>query len=148
MNKMSPTPSIDALDVKVQNLEKTVDEIKIERRESQKILVDTLKSLQENAVRQTTIMELNQERAKQQDVRLDKMDEKLDQVNIDVQTIKVRSETMLSEDKSNDSEEKTKWYQSFITTDRKFFWIVFLIILGTVLGMKIPEIMSFLKLII
>ncbi|WP_216638205.1 hypothetical protein, partial [Brevibacillus brevis] len=123
-------------------------EIKIERRESQKILVDTLKSLQENAVRQTTIMELNQERAKQQDVRLDKMDEKLDQVNIDVQTIKVRSETMRSEDRSNDTEEKTKWYQSFITTDRKFLWFILLIILLTALGMKVPEIMSFLKLMI
>ncbi len=93
-------------------------------------------------------MELNQERAKQQDVRLDKMDEKLDQVNIDVQTIKVRSETMRSEDRSNDTEEKTKWYQSFITTDRKFLWFILLIILLTALGMKVPEIMSFLKLMI
>ncbi|ATF13714.1 hypothetical protein A616_17500 [Brevibacillus brevis X23] len=146
---MSPTPSIDALVVKVQNLEKTVDEIKIERRESQKILVDTLKSLQENAVRQTTIMEVMEERAKQQDVRLDKMDEKLDQVNIDVQTIKVRSETMLSEDKNEfDKDSKSTWYQNFISNNQKFIWVIVLITLGVALGLKVPEIMSFLKIFI
>jgi seryl-tRNA synthetase len=143
---MSSTPSIDALDVKVQNLEKTVDEIKIERRESQKILVDTLKSLQENAVRQTTIMEVMEERAKQQDVRLDKMDEKLDQVNIDVQTIKVRSETMLSEDKNESKSDNSNWLQNLAGNYQKQLWIAFILLLGTALGFKFPDLLSLLKL--
>lgn len=145
---MSSSPSLDALEVRVQNLEKNVEDIKTERRESQKLLTETLKTLQDNTVRQTALMEKMEQRAEKQDVRLDKMDEKLDQVNIDVQTIKVRSETMRSDDTNNESTEKTNWYQSFITSDRKFLWFILLIVLLTALGMKAPEIMSFLKLLI
>lgn len=134
-------PSLEVFAVKIERLEKEVGELRVEQKEDRKVLL-------ENVVRQTALMEKMEQRAEKQDVRLDKMDEKLDQVNIDVQTIKVRSETMRSDDTNNESTEKTNWYQSFITSDRKFLWFILLIVLLTALGMKAPEIMSFLKLLI
>lgn len=131
--------SLEVFAVKIDRLEKEVNELRLEQKEDRKVLL-------ENVVRQTALMEKMEQRAEKQDQRLDKMDEKLDQVNIDVQTIKVRSENSQLEDKGNDSIGKMDWYQSFITNDRKFLWLIFLIILGAVLGIKTPDILSFFKL--
>ncbi|RNB52694.1 hypothetical protein EDM57_21135 [Brevibacillus gelatini] len=140
---MPPTPSLEALEVRLNNLEKNVEDIKAEQRESQKLLTETLKKLQDNVIRQTTLMEKNEQRAEKQEQRLDKIDEKLEQVNVDVQTIKVRSEINHSGHQNESGEQSTiSWLQNFSSLNNKYLWFAFYLILGTLLGLKVPDIMK------
>ena len=130
--------SLEVFSVKIDRLEKEVNELRLEQKEDRKVLL-------ENVVRQTALMEKMEQRSEKQDQRLDKMDEKLDQVNIDVQTIKVRSELNQLEGQADSGRlASTNWFQNFISSNNKYLWIAFFLVLGTILGLKVPDIMRLL----
>lgn len=135
---MSSNTSLEVLEFKVDRLEKNLSDIQLDQKEDRKILL-------ENVVRQTVLMEKMEQRAERQDQRLDKMDEKLDQVNVDIQTIIVSSGTKQGSNKQEESEEKSMWYQTYISSNTKYFWIILILILGSLLGMKANEILAFLQ---
>lgn len=141
---MSSPPTLETIEVRVTNLEKKVDEFKADRKEDQKVMMDTLKSLQDNSVRQTIIMEMMEQRAEKQDQRLDKIDETLVKVNLDVQTIKTRSETKTKETEGD----KPNWYQNYISSNTRFLWATLFLVLGTVLGFTVQDILAFFKILV
>lgn len=150
---MSSPLSLDALTIKVENLEKEVAEIKHDRREIDKLLMDAILSLEKNSERQTVLMEKMQEHVEKQDQRLnkldeklddkfEKMDEKIDKVNLEVQAIKTRGELELQET-ATDSNKNLFW--TFMESNGKFVlvaFILFLLVIAVLMGVNIEDLLK------
>lgn len=133
---MTSPPTLGALDVKIEKTAKELDEfkqdikeemkeIKISIKDSEKLFNETIVTMRESDVSMkenikwlTTIAE--QQREEMKLIRESKV-----------------------ESKTND-EIHTKWYQGFISTDRKNVWIVLLVVLGGLLGYKAQDVLKFL----
>lgn len=151
---MSSPPNLEALGVRVDRLEKEVDEIKVTWRENQKLLTDAILSIEKHGERQTAHMEILQQHVMKQDqqinkldekvdTRFEKMDEKLDQVNMDVLAIKTRSETISKITQDNNS--KSKFWSFMDSYGRYLLVVMILLLLGGLLvaGVKPNELIKF-----
>lgn len=135
------SPTLDVLAVRVDILEKDFEELSSEQKGNQKIVIDAiLKNQETNAeikeyiAQQTVHMQVLQQHVIKQDQQLAKMDEKLDQVNLDVQAIKVRRE--------HEEEPNGDRFGNFISENGKpLIWVIilFLLVILAVLGFSAED---------
>jgi seryl-tRNA synthetase len=136
---------IEALEVRVKNLEKEMDAVKLEQKEQRAMIVNNLFVLQENMVHLKTLMKELAANSEKQDKRLDKMDEKLDQVNLDLQAIKIRSES-LEKDAENKTDRDKNAFWTFIDSYGRYVLvalILFLLITLMAAGVKPDDLIKF-----
>jgi seryl-tRNA synthetase len=136
---------IEALEVRVRNLEKEMDAVKLEQKEQRAMIVNNLFVLQENMVHLKTLMKELAANSEKQDKRLDKMDEKLDQVNLDLQAIKIRSES-LEKNKDDKSTNNKNVFWGFIDSYGRYVLVAMILLLLITLlaaGVKPDDLIKF-----
>lgn len=133
---MSSPPTLEALDVKIEKTVKEFDdfkhdikeemkEIKISIKDSEKLFNETIVTMRESDASMKENIKWLTTIAQQQREEL----------------------TLIREIKAepkNSDDIHTKWYQGFISGDRKNLWIVVLVLLCALLGYKAQDIISFL----
>lgn len=154
---MPPTLGLEALGVKVESIEKEIDELKNDRRESQKDLMDVIRSNQETNIeikeyiaKQTVHMEMLQQHVMKQDQQMVKMDEKVDdkfekmnekvdKVSHDVQVIKTQNEVSKTENNTVASV-----VSGFLKENGKPLLIILAVIVAGIFGLNFKEVVSLL----
>lgn len=122
---MSSPPQLEVLEVRIENLEKSVGKL-VEKAEKDS---ENNTAIREAIVKLSVLMEKQDERNEKQEKRLDQQDRKLDDVKQDIQTLRIDISAINQPDEIH-----TKWYQGFISSDRRNVWIVLVLLLAALLG--------------
>jgi phosphoglycerate-specific signal transduction histidine kinase len=108
------------LEVKITNIEKELDEVKLDAKDHRKIYSETIVALRENISRLTVLAEKSDERLARQDKKMDDF-----HININQELSNLRQ----------DMTRNTTWYQNFFDNNFgqlvKWLFVVILVLLGS-----------------
>ncbi|GED72725.1 hypothetical protein BRE01_64270 [Brevibacillus reuszeri] len=133
---MSSPPTLEALDVKIEKTVKEFDDFKQDIKEEMKEIKTSIKD-SEKLFNETIVTMRESDASMKENIKwLTTIAQQQREELTLIREIKV--------DPKNSDDIHTKWYQGFISGDRKNLWIVVLILLCALLGYKAQDIISFL----
>jgi predicted RNA-binding protein with EMAP domain len=124
--------NIDALTVRVDNLEKSIQELKYESREDRKQFTQAIERLD------GSLQELKENGIKL-NMLLERTDEKLGYLNNKVEAIEKDIR------KPSQENEEVKWYREMLGHTGKYLFYILILLLCVSLGLKLEDVFGILK---